>query len=86
MDEQLSRMGAKIESNDDGMIIYPSVLKEASLCGEKDHRVILSLIVAGMCSSGVSEIDCIESSVKTYPTAVYDFMCCGAEFDLVLKG
>jgi 3-phosphoshikimate 1-carboxyvinyltransferase len=84
MEEQLKRMGAKVESLEDGMRIYPSKLKGAVLSGEKDHRVILALMVAAMSGNiGEVEIDCIESSVKTYPTAVYDFIRCGANIDLI---
>jgi len=70
---ELRKMGANIEETDDGMIIKgPTKLKGASLPAGKagvkshgDHRVAMSLAIAGLIADGETEIentDCIDTS------------------------
>ena len=84
MSIQLKNMGAVIEEKHDGMIIYPSTLYGAILEGKNDHRVILSLIVAASRAKGVSTINGVEAMVKSYPTGIYDFICCGMNLNLII--
>ena len=82
MTQQLSEMGAFVEDREDGMVIYPSKLYGAHLSGEKDHRVVMALMVAASGATGKSMIDGPEVLVKTYPTAIYDFLACGMKLEL----
>jgi 3-phosphoshikimate 1-carboxyvinyltransferase len=84
MEEQLKRMGGDVKATNDGMIIFPSKLNGALVYGEKDHRVILSLMVAAMSIDGVCEINGIENLSKSYPSAIYDFVRLGVNMDLIL--
>jgi 3-phosphoshikimate 1-carboxyvinyltransferase len=84
MEGQLQKMGGDLKATNDGMIIFPSKLKGALVDGEKDHRVILSLMVAAMSIEGVSQINGIESLSKSYPTAIYDFIHCGSNIELIV--
>lgn len=79
--EELRKMGAQIEEKEDGLIIHPSRLKGAALSSHKDHRIALSLLVAGLGSSGETIVDGIECIGKTYPTFFYDFICLGARIE-----
>ncbi len=85
MKERLIQMGAKVESRFDGMTIYPSKLEGAVLDGAKDHRVVLSLMVAATAVSGESIIDGAEACMKTFPTAIYEFISCGMDINLEMK-
>lgn len=75
---ELRKMGAIIEEKPDGVMIYPSVLKGAHVESNSDHRLALSLSVAALAAIGESEISGFESSLKTYPTFVSDFVNIGA--------
>jgi 3-phosphoshikimate 1-carboxyvinyltransferase len=64
--EELRKMGAKITETEDGMIIEgPTKLKGAKVESHGDHRLAMSLAVAGLIAEGETEInntDCIETS------------------------
>jgi 3-phosphoshikimate 1-carboxyvinyltransferase len=68
MTEGLTRMGAKIEEQADGMTIYQSQLGGASVKGYGDHRTVMALGVAGMLAAGVTQIEEYEAIHKTFPT------------------
>jgi 3-phosphoshikimate 1-carboxyvinyltransferase len=58
MTEQLRRLGVNVEERDDGMIIEGrGRLKGAAVRSAGDHRVAMSLAVAGLCADGGVEID-----------------------------
>jgi len=63
---ELRKMGAKIKELDDGMIIEgPTKLKGAKVKSYGDHRIAMSLAIAGLIAEGETEIDdtaCIETS------------------------
>jgi 3-phosphoshikimate 1-carboxyvinyltransferase len=63
---QLSLMGASIEEKEDGMIIYgPTALKGARVNSFGDHRMAMSLIIAGLMADGtttVTDTECINTS------------------------
>jgi len=63
---ELRKMGAKIEEKEDGMIISgPVKLKGAAVQSYGDHRVAMSLVVAGLVAEGetiIEDTDCIETS------------------------
>lgn len=58
MTQQLRRLGVEVEERDDGMIIEGrGKLKGAAVQSAGDHRVAMSLAVAGLCADGGVEID-----------------------------
>jgi 3-phosphoshikimate 1-carboxyvinyltransferase len=72
--EELSKMGAKIEEIEDGLIVYPSILKSAVVESHYDHRIALSLMVAGLATEGKTIVKGVECIAKTYPTFLRDFV------------
>ena len=70
MTEELKKMGAKIEELDDGMVIEGgTVLKGAEVNSHKDHRVAMSLAVAGLIAEGktvVKDISWVETSFPEF--------------------
>jgi len=67
MCEELKKMGADIEELDDGLVIRKSKLVGTTLSGHHDHRVVMSLSVAGMIAEGETLIDTAESASVTFP-------------------
>lgn len=83
--KELSKMGAKVEEKKDGLIINQDgswKLKGAKLKGYKDHRMVLSLAVAGLNSSGTTLISDAEMVDKSFETFVPDMIKAGADFKL----
>jgi 3-phosphoshikimate 1-carboxyvinyltransferase len=67
MTEELRRMGARIQEMEDGLIIEQSRLKGCPVRGHHDHRVVMSLSLAGMMAEGITQIDTAESIRVTFP-------------------
>lgn len=67
MRTELEKMGARIDELPDGLVINESSLKGARVNGWYDHRVVMSLAVAGMLSGGETVIDTAESVAVTVP-------------------
>lgn len=76
---ELSKMGAKIEEKEDGLLIYPSKLQGAALHSHHDHRLAMSLTVAALGARGTSTMSNTACIAKTYPTFVKDFISVGAQ-------
>jgi len=66
---ELTKMGAKIEELEDGLVIHQSELKPAVVKGHHDHRVVMSLAIAGMAlnSPGETVVDTAEAAAVTVP-------------------
>jgi 3-phosphoshikimate 1-carboxyvinyltransferase len=68
MFQELSKMGARIKENADGLVIEGSPLQGAHVSGHADHRVVMALAVAGLASNGKTVIDTAEAVSITFPT------------------
>ncbi len=66
---ELKKMGAKIEELEDGLVIHQSTLHAADVKGHHDHRVVMSLAIAGMAlnGDGVTTVDTAEAAAVTVP-------------------
>jgi 3-phosphoshikimate 1-carboxyvinyltransferase len=67
MATELTRLGARVEELPDGLIIHESKLKGCSVRGYGDHRVVMSLSVAGMAIPGQTDVDTAEAVNVTVP-------------------
>lgn len=76
---ELQKMGAQIKTTEDGLHIRKSSLKGAHLHSYCDHRMVMSLAVAGLAANGTTVIDGIESVAKTFPSFLTDFQALGAD-------
>lgn len=81
MFDGLSRMGANITEQDDGLIIYESVLQGAEVKGYGDHRTVMALALAGMIAEGITLIDESEAIHKTFPEFVETMQSIGAKME-----
>ena len=84
MAQELTKMGIQVVEFEDGMAITGGKLKPAHVDSFRDHRVAMSLAIAGMtCAEDEKEptlIDSAESIAVTYPTFIDDFSRLGADF------
>lgn len=69
---ELKKMGASIEETEDGLKIKHSQLQGACVNSHEDHRIAMSLIVAGLGAEGQTEVQGIECISKSYPTFIED--------------
>ncbi len=77
MAKELGKMGALIEEREDGLTIYPSNLKGTAVSSFKDHRVAMSLAIAGLGATGLTFIKDIACIKKSYPTFSKDLQSLG---------
>lgn len=64
----LRRMGAIVETFDDGMAITgPVRLKAAKIDANGDHRIAMAFAVAGLIAEGTTEIDGADSIATSFP-------------------
>ncbi len=68
MCRELKKMGANIEEISDGLIVRKSTLTGAEVNGHGDHRVVMSLAVAGLAARGTTVVDTAESVSVTFPS------------------
>jgi 3-phosphoshikimate 1-carboxyvinyltransferase len=67
MVSELTAMGADIEERQDGMLIKPATLKRVQVATYDDHRMAMSLAIAGIANAGV-DIEDPGCTSKTFPT------------------
>lgn len=76
--EELRKMGGHVVETSDGLIIKKSILKGAKVHSHHDHRMAMSLAVAGMGAEGETSVSSIECVSKSFSTFVQDFNTIGA--------
>lgn len=81
--EELSKMGAIIQETNEGLEIYHSSLKGATLDSYNDHRMAMSLAIAAMGATGLTKINPIDCINKTFPTFIQDFQALGANLEVM---
>lgn len=67
MTTELKKMGADIIDNEDGLIIKQSQLMGAKMLSYHDHRIAMSLSVAGLAAQGDSLIEDVSCVAKSFP-------------------
>ncbi len=67
MQQELTKMGAQIESTNDTLTIYPSSLQPAELFSHHDHRIAMALCIAALGAPGISTIQNVRCIDKSYP-------------------
>lgn len=71
-------MGADIHELEDGLLIRKSNLVGTHVHSHQDHRLAMSLAVAGLGAGGDTFVHPVECVKKTYSTFVKDFQVLGA--------
>jgi len=67
MHEELEKMGAAVTELPDGLIIEGSPLRGAEVNGHGDHRVVMSLAIAGLGAEGTTAVETAEAATVTFP-------------------
>jgi len=83
MTAELRKMGAEITELDDGMIIQGGRLKGTEVDSHDDHRIAMSLAIAGMGADGETIIKGAEAAAVTYPEFIEDFRKLGADIEVI---
>ncbi|OPY26381.1 MAG: 3-phosphoshikimate 1-carboxyvinyltransferase [Methanocella sp. PtaU1.Bin125] len=76
---ELRKMGADIEERQDGLTIRGSKLKGTKVDGYDDHRIVMSLAIAGLVAEGKTTIGTAESIAISYPGFFDDLKKLGAK-------
>ncbi len=80
--EALRRMGAQVETFDDGMAITgPTPLTGASVDSAGDHRIGMSFTIAGLIAKGETEILNADHIATSYPDFVRHIRRIGGDID-----
>jgi 3-phosphoshikimate 1-carboxyvinyltransferase len=82
MCRELSKLGAQVEELPDGLVIHESPLQGCLVDGHGDHRVVMSLAIAGLKAEGMTEIMTAEAVSVTYPDFVDSLKALGANMQL----
>ena len=83
MRQELSKMGADITEQKDGLIIRGRRLHGVQVDGRNDHRVVMALAVAGMAAEGDTIIEGAEAAAVTYPSFADDFRRLGGNIAVI---
>ncbi len=81
--KELNKMGADIKEYPDSLVIKQSKLSGANVQSHHDHRIAMSLSVAGLIATGdtiVEDVDCIN---KSYPNFVKDMKSINCQVNVV---
>lgn len=78
----LSRMGAKLDEQKDGLTIYHSALQGAKVKGYGDHRTVMALSIAGMIADGITVVDDSDALNKTFPAFIKMMQSIGAKMEV----
>lgn len=85
MADGLSRLGAKIQETKDGFVITGvQTLKGAEVEGYNDHRIVMSLATAAVCTEGEIIISDRESINKSYPGFFEDYRKLGGIANVIM--
>lgn len=80
--KELTKMGADIKELPDSLIIKHSKLQGAHVFSHHDHRMAMSLMVAGLGAEGETIIKHAECVAKTYPRVGEAFKAIGAHIEI----
>ena len=77
---ELPKLGVKLKEEKDSLTITGGQLKGAEVHGWDDHRIVMSLAIAGMVA-GNTTIDTTESVSISYPNFFQDMRSLGAKME-----
>ena len=75
--EELRKLGVQISHTDDSIVVEKSQLTEGRVSARGDHRMAMSLMVAGLAGNGIY-LDGATSIKKSYPDFIQDMQSIGA--------
>jgi 3-phosphoshikimate 1-carboxyvinyltransferase len=82
MDVELTKLGARVEQLEDGIVVHESELSGADVEGHGDHRVVMALAVAGASIPGTTTVHGSEAAAVTFPEFAELMMSLGAAIEI----
>ena len=82
MAQELAKLGAKVKELEDGLVIEESSLQSGEVNGHDDHRVVMSLAIAGTMISGTTTINGFEAVKVTFPNFMESLQSLGGSVRL----
>ncbi|OQB85096.1 MAG: 3-phosphoshikimate 1-carboxyvinyltransferase [Planctomycetes bacterium ADurb.Bin126] len=79
MAKALRAMGADVEERPDGLAIRRSRLRGADLDSRSDHRMVMTMAVAGLVADGATTISDTECVKKTFPNFIEQMQALGCD-------
>jgi 3-phosphoshikimate 1-carboxyvinyltransferase len=80
MTAELTKLGAHITETEDGFVISgPQTLKGGHVYGHDDHRISMSLVVAGLLAGGESRVDDARCAGDSFPAYAETLVKLGAD-------
>lgn len=80
--EEFSKLGAQITPHPDGFEIEgPQLLKGTTVCSRRDHRLAMSLAIAGLVAKGETVVEDAEELEESYPGFVETLQTLGAKVE-----
>lgn len=80
--QELKKMNVDIQETEDGLIVKKSDFKDATVESHQDHRIAMSLVVAGLAADGSTIVQNTECIRKSYPNFVEDLSALGARIEV----
>lgn len=77
----LKAMGASVTERPDGLVIKGGRLRGVRLNSRADHRMVMTLAVAGLVADGTTVISDVECVRKTFPAFVQEMQSVGCEME-----
>ncbi|MFP3937240.1 MAG: 3-phosphoshikimate 1-carboxyvinyltransferase [Phycisphaerae bacterium] len=79
MTRALKQLGADVEERRDGLVVRKSKLRPAKLDSKGDHRMVMTLAVAGLLAEGRTMISTAECIRKTFPDFITQMQSVGCD-------
>ncbi len=80
MTGELAQLGAKITETDDGFYLFgPQALRGAEVDGHDDHRISMSLVMAGLLAQGETHVNDARCAADSFPGFAAALQQLGAE-------
>ena len=83
MARELTKMGVKVDEEEDKLTIYHSNLKGSKIDHEDDHRIAMACTIAALYSNNSSIMPNIDIISDSYPNFVEDLNNLGANIEIV---
>lgn len=78
---ELKKMGADIDELEDGLVVRHSQLNGAVVDTYHDHRIAMSLAVAGMIADGETQVNGVQCIEKSFPNFLSSMQSIGATIE-----
>ncbi|MBI5722323.1 MAG: 3-phosphoshikimate 1-carboxyvinyltransferase [Planctomycetes bacterium] len=83
MGKALSAMGADVQERPDGLVIRKSRLRGSTIDSQADHRMVMTMAVAGLVADGQTNINNCDCVKKTFPHFIEQMQAIGCDMDRV---